>query len=382
MLRPRPDLWSLDPEVLYLNHGSYGAVPRRTQQVAARLRAETEANPMAWFRRLPERLAASRRALGDYLGAEPDGFALVPNASAGVLVALSCIPIAPGERIVITDHAYGAVRHAAERVARARDAELYTAHIPLESTDDELVAAVADAVTDRTAVCVVDQITSSTARVFPVDRLVELCRSAEVPIIVDGAHVPAMLDDPVPAGVDFWTGNFHKWPCAPRGTAGLVVAERWRAGTKPLIASWAEYADLPLRFDNRATDDYVPWLAAPTSLEVLADLDWPRRRNALATMLDDWSARVADAVRGSVPKVACPAPLMRLVELPTAPGRGEQVHRELASAAVRIGAELAITTFGGRVFIRLSAHAYNTPQEYDVLADRLPRVFASIPIDA
>src|SRR5690606_1553010 len=114
MLRPRPDLWSLDPEVLYLNHGSYGAVPRRTQQVAARLRAETEANPMAWFRRLPERLAASRRALGDYLGAEPDGFALVPNASAGVLVALSCIPIAPGERIVITDHAHRAGRHAAE----------------------------------------------------------------------------------------------------------------------------------------------------------------------------------------------------------------------------------------------------------------------------
>lgn len=371
---PRPDLWSLDPRVLHLNHGSYGAVPRRTQHIAGALRAEMETNPLAWFRRLPERLATSRRRLAEYLGADADGFALVPNASAGVTVALSAVPIAPGQRIVITDHAYGAVHYAAERASRLRGAELVTVRIPLEATDDELVAAVANAVDERTAVVVIDQISSATARVFPVDRVATLCREADIPLVVDGAHAPGLLDHPVADGADFWTGNFHKWPCGPRGTAGLVVAERWRDQTKPLITSWAEYDELPARFDQQGTDDYVPWLAVSTSLEVLESLDWPRRRSWLSTMLADACAMVAKALGTAPPEVTSPAPTMRLVELPASLAVASDSERATlaARAAERIGAELAITTFGDRSFVRLSAHAYNSFRDYELLAERLP----------
>jgi isopenicillin-N epimerase len=374
VFHPRPDLWSLDPNVLHLNHGSYGAVPRRTQEVAAKLRAEMEANPMAWFRRLPDRLAASRRELAAYLGADPDGFALVPNASAGVTVALSTVPIASGERIVITDHAYGAIRYAAERASRLRGAELITARIPLEADDDELVAVVADALDERTAAVVVDQISSATARVFPVDRLVRLCREAGIPVIVDGAHAPGLLDHPVADDADFWTGNFHKWPCAPRGTAGLVVTERWRDRTRPLITSWGEYDDMPARFDQQGTNDYVPWLAAPTSLEVLErDLDWPRRRSWLSAMLTDACGTVANALGTTLPDVTSPAPTMRLVELPACLSATNVTERIALRnrAAEQIGAELAVTSFGDRSFLRLSAHAYNSPRDYELLADHL-----------
>lgn len=373
-LLPRPDLWSLDPEVLHLNHGSFGAVPRRTQEVAARLRDQTEANPMAWFRTLQDRLADSRLALAGYLGADPDGFALVSNASAGVTSALGTLltagRISRGSKIVITDQAYGAVRFACERYARIGGAEIVTVVVPVEATDDQIVAAVGGAVDDQTAVVVVDQITSGTAMVFPVDRLVVLCRDTGVPVIVDGAHAPGHLDDPIPSDADFWTGNFHKWPCAPRGTAGLAVAPQWRELAVPPVVSWMEYEAMPERFDYQATNDYVAWLAAPTSLEVLAELDWSRRRTELAAMLDEGAAVVAKAIGTAVAEPARPAPLMRLVEVPL---DGEDALEPFkAQAALEIAAELTVTAYGDRTFLRLSAHAYNSPTDYELLADRLP----------
>ena len=373
-LPARPDLWTLDPAVLHLNHGSFGAVPRRTQETAAALRAETEADPMAWFRRLPDRLASSRRALAGYLRTDPDGLVMVRNASAGITVALSTVPIGGGGRIVLTDHVYGAVRIAAERIARLRRAEVVTVAVPLESTADEAIDAFAAAVDERTAVVVVDQISSETAAVFPAAEVVALCRQAGVPVIVDGAHAPGLLDEPVVDGADFWTGNFHKWPCAPRGTAALTVADRWRSRALPLIASWAEHDPMPERFDWQATDDYVGWVAAPVSLEVLAELDWPRRRAELSAMLDETATQVAKSVGTTPPDVASPAPTMRLVELPVSWPRGDHAAGDAfkTRAAQEIGASLTVTAHGDRRYLRLSAHAYNAPRDYELLAARLP----------
>jgi len=287
---PRPDLWSLDPDVLHLNHGSFGAVPRRTQQVAAAMRDETEQNPMAWYRRLRTELPAARAKLAGWLGADPDGFALVPNASAGVTTALAAVPILAGSRIVITDHAYGAARFACERFARFRGAEVVTAAIPLDATDDGVVAAVSAVLDDRTAVVMLDH-------------------------------------------------------------------------------------DLPRRFDLQATNDYVAWLAAPESLEVLAELEWPRRRAELAVMLDEAAALVAKAIGTSVLELANPAPTMRLVELPLKPLGGEEALEAFRDRSAReIGTEITVNEFGDRVWLRLSAHAYNTWRDYEQFADQLPKL--------
>lgn len=376
--RPRPDLWTLDPDVLHLNHGSWGAVPRRAQEEAARLRAESEANPPAWFRALPGRVAAARSALAGWLGrlgAGEDGFALVPNASTGVTVALATVPVRPGERIVVTDHCYGAVRFAAERFARLRGATVVEVPVPLTASVDEVVASVAAALDGGgVAVALVDQITSATATVFPVDRLVAACRAAGVPVIVDGAHGPGLLDRPVPDGADFWTGNLHKWSCAPRGTAALVVAPRWRTATMPPVVSWSEHAGLPARFDWQATADYVPWLAAPVSLDVLSDLDWPAARGVVSALVADGAGLVAKAIGGAVPSLAHPAPTMRLVELPPSVRIGDKAAEE--ALRVRIardaGAEVNVTVHGGRAFLRLSAHAYTSARDFELLAARLP----------
>ena len=371
VLSPRPDLWTLDPSVLHLNHGSYGAVPRRTQDVMTALRAETDANPMLWFRSVAARLTASRLDLASYLRTDPEGFALVPNASAGVTAALATLPIPAGSRIVLTNHAYGAVRYAAERFARANQADVVVADVPLEADDETVVSLIAAALEDA-AVLVVDQISSATAMVFPIADLVAVCRERGVATVVDGAHAPGLIDAPATDGADFWTGNFHKWPAAPRATAGLVVAEKWRAATLPLIVSWSEYDErLPERFDMQGTYDYVPWIAAPESLRVLEELEWPVRRSQLSDLVDEGARVIAKALGTGIAEVGRPAATMRLVELPAsvdltdAEALKMRVSRELK-------AEITLTGFDGRGFIRLSAHAYNSLRDYELLAERLP----------
>ncbi len=371
VLSPRPDLWTLDPDVLHLNHGSYGAVPRRTQELMAALRTEMDANPMLWFRTVAGRLTTSRLELASYLQVDPAGFALVPNASAGVTAALQTLPIPAGSRIVLTDHAYGAVRYAAERFAKARGAELVNVVIPLEADDKTVVSLIADHL-DHASVLIVDQITSGTAKVFPIDGLVAAAHERGVPIVVDGAHAPALIDAPAAAGADFWTGNFHKWPAAPRATAGLVVAEKWRSATMPLIVSWSEYDErLPERFDMQGTYDYIPWIAAPESLRVLSDLDWPTRRAQLTTLVEEGARVLAKALGTGVAEVGRPPATMRLVELPSSVDLtdGEalkiRVSRELK-------AEITFTGYAERKFIRLSAHAYNSLKDYETLSARLP----------
>ena len=377
VLSPRPDLWSLDPDVLHLNHGSYGAVPRRTQELLAALRAETEANPMLWFRSVAERLTTSRLELAAYLNTDPAGFALVPNASAGITAALATLPIRPGSRIVLTNHAYGAVRFAAERFARASQAEVVIVDLPLEADDETVVAVISAKLDERASVLVVDQISSETATVLPIAQLVEVCKARGIPTVVDGAHAPALIDSPAADGADFWTGNFHKWPASPRATAGLVVAEKWRRETLPLIVSWSEQDErLPERFDMQGTYDYAPWIAAPESLRVLDELNWPVRRAQLSALIDEGAKVVAKALGTCVAEVAHPAATMRLVELPF---RGERNPAAGAAFKVRaskeLKAEITLTSFDDRVFVRLSAHAYNSRRDYELLAERLPALF-------
>lgn len=364
------ELWSLDPGLLHLNHGSFGAVPVRAQEHAARLRAEMEANPPAWFRSMPDRLPPVRERIAGYLGVEVESMALVPNASAGMTVALASVDLPEGSTIVCTDQGYGAVRFAIERRARQTGAGIVTAGVPLDADDDAVLAAVAAAMDDRTAVVVVDQITSPTAMVFPLDRLTALCRDAGVPIVVDGAHAPGLIDDPCAARPDFWTGNLHKWPCAPRGSAALVVGERWRDRTFPLIVSFGDCQPYAERFDDQATVDYVPWLATPESLELLTEIDWPGIRSAWSERLDEIRDMVAAVPAVRAVPVVTPPPTQRLLELPA--GFLTDFKAQRQRAVEKFGMELGFQVWNGRSFLRLSAHAYNRPRDFEILAERLP----------
>jgi isopenicillin-N epimerase len=379
------ECFSLDPAVAHLNHGSFGSVPIGVQRAQQRLRDETEANPMRFFARgLLDRITHTRRHLAAFLGADPDGTALIGNVTAGAAIVLQSMRLEPGDEIVVTDHGYGAVLFAAERECRRTGAVIRSLPVPLAATDQEIVEIVRSGLRPgRTKLLIVDQLTSPTARLFPAARIAAAAREIGVSVLVDAAHAPGMLPDPVQTvGADFWMGNLHKWGYAPRGTAVLSVAPRWRRQIEPLVVSWEQQTGFPSNVEYQATLDYTPWLAAPVGLFTLRTLgiDAVRAHNAA---LAAYGQRVVGAALGlapaELPDPGGPTVAMRLIPLP------DGIATTIADAtALRdrisdsLQAEVSINAWGGRGWLRLSGQVYNRPEEYDRLAERLPTLLAEL----
>lgn len=376
-------LFSLDPAVAYLNHGSFGAVPIGVQRAQQRIRDEADVNPMRFFQPgLVERVAHTRRHLAAFLGADPDGTALVGNATTGVATVLGSMRLSPGDEILHTDHGYGAVSLAVERECRRTGAVSRTVPVPLGASDQEIVAAVRAALRPgRTRLLVVDHITSATARLLPVAAITATARAHDIAVLVDGAHVPGQLPVAVDAiGADFWVGNFHKWAYAPRGTAVLVVAPKWRDRIEPLVVSWEQPAGFPRSVEFQGTLDYSPWLAAPTGLFTLRTLgvEAVRAHNAA---LAAYGQRMVGAALG-VPPDELPHPGgasvgMRLVPLPVGLVTDQrEAHALRQRIADELAVEVAINAWRGQGLLRLSAQVYNRAEEFDRLARQLPAFLA------
>ncbi len=286
-------LFSLDPAVAHLNHGSFGAVPISVQRAQQRLRDETEANPLRFFTKgLIDRIAHARRHLATFLGADPEGTALVGNASAGAAIVLQSLRLQPGDEVVSTDHGYGSVTLAIGRECRRTGAVARTLSVPLAATDEEIVEIIRTGLRPgRTRLLIVDQLTSATARLFPVAAIIAAARERAVPVLVDAAHAPGMLPVAVQTvGADFWIGNLHKWGYAPRGTGVLAVASNWRHRIEPLVVSWEQEAGFPAMVEWQATLDYSAWLAAPVGIFTLRTLgvDRVRTHNAALAAYGQW----------------------------------------------------------------------------------------------
>ncbi|OQD53087.1 aminotransferase class V [Streptomyces phaeoluteigriseus] len=369
--------WTLDPGMRHLNHGSFGAVPRVAQERQSALRDEMERAPVAWFPQLPGRIAAARSAIADHLRVRARDLALVPNASAGASVVYSALSARPGGDIVVTDHGYGAVTMGAERLAQRWGGRVRTAQVPLDADARQACTAVMSEVDERVALIVLDQITSATARLMPVDQVGEEAARHGIPLLVDGAHAPGLLPAPLEGLVcDAWVGNLHKWGCAPRGTAALVARGPLREELHPLIDSWSAAEPFPDRFDQQGTIDATGCLAAPTALDFVARTwGWDTARTYMDELARYGAQVVAAAFRASggpaePVDVGMPVPGMRLVRLPDGLGTTRIEADVLRDRATEeLGVEAAFTSFGGTGYLRLSAHVYNTPDDYEYFAD-------------
>lgn len=369
-------LFSLDPAVSHLNHGSFGAVPVPVQRAQQRLRDEMEANPVRFYAggALYDRVTAARRHLASFVGLDPDGCALVPNATTGVAVALDSVGLGRGDEILTTDHRYGAVALAVERTCRETGAVVREVPVRLDATDDEVVAAVRAGVTARTRLVVLDLITSPTARVMPVAGVHAALHGTGVPLLVDAAHAPGVIGAPTPA--EFWVGNLHKWAYAPRGTALLHVAARWRGRVRTPVVSWREGEGFPGSLEFSGVTDPTAWLAAPVGTYVLRTLGLDRVREHNAALVAYGQATVGAALGlapDALPGPGAAALPMRVVPLPaglvTDPDSAAGLRRRVAD---ELQTEVQISSWRGRGFLRLSANVYNLAEEYDRLAERLP----------
>jgi isopenicillin-N epimerase len=369
--------WPLDRSVVFLNHGSFGATPWPVLDSQLTLRNELERDPVAFMtRRLPDLAAEARTRVGSFLGADPEGLAFVANATTGVSTVLASLAggLRAGDRVVTTDHAYPAVRNALARTCELAGADLVEVHIPLPlPKDDDIVDAVSSALTERTRLLLVDHVTSPSGAILPVGGIVRACRTAAVPVMIDGAHAPGMLPVDVDAlGADFWTGNLHKWVCAPKGSAVLWVAEAQRDRIRPLVTSHGAGRGFRAEFDWTGTHDPTPYLAAPAAIAFMEGLGWDRvmrHNHALAVYGRDTVASAigteeqVDPERfGSMSLVAVPAGIAPDADRALA-------FQEQLFAEHRI--EVPVMSWDGRGFVRLSAQVYNAPLEYDRLGSAL-----------
>jgi isopenicillin-N epimerase len=380
-----PDQWILDPKVTYLNHGALGSVPRPVREERRRWQDLIDANPMGFYRRaMDAEVDRSRLAAARFLGADDDGVGLCLNATTGVNAVLGSFPLKPGDRILTTDHVYGPVLWAAQVAARRTDAEVDVANVPLAADDEETVSAILAAVTENTRLAIIDHIASATAKLFPVERLVRELRERGVKVLIDAAHAPGAVDVNLRAlGADYWTGNLHKWACAPRGTAAIYAAPELRADLEAIPISWRRPEGFPHSFSKIATVDVTGWLAAPAALAFFEELGWEavrRRNNALAyagqqLVAEEIGVSASLEAMPGLGEAAYPIP-MRLLPVP-----GVEATREAAVAltdrlAVEYAIECPVEAWNGQTLLRVSAQLYNSIADYERLAAALKSILA------
>jgi isopenicillin-N epimerase len=275
------EAWDLDRSVDYLNHGSFGACPRAVLEAQSALRAEMEREPVDFLSgSLAARLEAARRELATFLEADPQDLAFVQNATAGVNAVLRSLELVPGDEILVTAHTYAACRKTADFTAERTGAHVVSVELPFPgTTDDGIVEAVLRGASGRTRIALIDHVTSPTALVLPVRRLVQELTTRGIDTLVDGAHAPGMVPLALgELGAAYYTGNAHKWLCAPKGAAFLHVRRDRQSGLHPNVISHGYPGGFQAEFDWVGTLDPTPWLSIPAALRYLAGLvpgGWP-----------------------------------------------------------------------------------------------------------
>jgi isopenicillin-N epimerase len=374
--------WTLDPSVTYLNHGAFGACPRVVLEEQTEWSARLEREPVRFFvNELERRLDEVRACVGELVGADAADLAFVANATTGVNTVLASIDFEPGDEVVVTDHGYVACRSAADYWTARRGARVATARVPFPlGGPDDVVRAVLEQVTPRTRLAVLDHVTSPTGLIFPIERLVRELAERGIDTLVDGAHAPAMLPIDIRSlGAAYYTGNLHKWCCAPKSAALLWVRRDRQNSTRPLVISHGASATRTdrsrflLEFDWKGTSDVTALLSVPAALRFLQGLfpgGLPELRAHNHRLALEARRVVADAL-GTAP--ACPDDMIGSLAailfpdvMPARPSPDE-LHDRLEQ---RHAIQVPIVPWPGRSsgFVRIAAQAYNHLAQYEKLA--------------
>jgi isopenicillin-N epimerase len=376
-----PSEWLLDPNITFLNHGSFGAVPRSLIAEQHRLQELMERNPAQFLTfELPTALRAAAQRLADFIGGAGTDYAFVENATAGCNAILASVRLSPGDEILVTDHCYPAVFKAAEHVASQVGAKVIEAKVPFPLMDQaEIFAAITERLGSRTRLVILDHVTSPTAIVFPVWELTELCHKAGARVLIDGAHAPGMLSLDIPSiDADWYVGNCHKWLMAPKGSGFLWASPLRPTEMHPLVISHGYRQGFVEEFDWTGTRDPTAWLTVPAAIDLHLRLGGHslRERNTLlirraaSQLAEQWNSDrgSTDALSGSMTTVRLPfheeGTLQRALTL-----------RALLLKDHRI--DVLIIAFAGSLWARISAQAYNGLTDYQRLVDAVKKLKAT-----
>ena len=378
------DQWSLDPDIIYLNHGTVGAPPRRVLAAQQAIRDEIERQPSRFLLReltatghsAPwrdrPRMREAADVVGEFLGVPGDELAFVDNATTGINAVLRSFDFAAGDEILITDLTYGAIANTARYVATRTGGGVRTVELPEPGARPEAyVEAIAAALGPRTRIAIVDHISSESALLFPLADIAARCRARGVAVLVDGAHAPGAIPLDLDAlGVDWYIGNLHKWAWTPRSQGILWAAPERRDRVHPTVISWGYEQGLTAEFDLPGTRDPSCALAAPTAIAYMRELgvekvqaynhDLAWRAGRLLT--ERWGTRLdtPESMIGTMITVPLP---------PSAGASRDDAARLRLELLTRERIEIQLHAWRGRLWVRVSAQIYNDLSDVERLAE-------------
>lgn len=375
-------LFLLDPTVVFLNHGSFGATPDPVMKVYSEWQRRLEWEPVQFIdQKLPSYLYSARRDLGNLINADADDLVFIPNATFGINVVARSLSLGPGDQVLTTNHEYGACDNVWSFLSRKHGFDYVQQPVALPLTTPEaIVEAFWQGVTDHTRAIFISHITSSTAIRLPVEKICALAREEGILTIVDGAHALGQIPLNMKSlGADFYTGNGHKWLCSPKGSAFLFARREKQHLIEPLIVGWGWGEERTSTFGSDfldylqwlGTDDLSAYLSVPAAIKFQAEYDWPTVRLGCHELVCQAVERICQLTNLSSVYTddayyhqMAVAPLPDMDNPRVLQSRLYQEHR----------IEVPCVAWHGKPFIRISVQGYNSQSDIDKLLESLEKV--------
>ncbi len=379
--------FQLRDDVVFLNHGSYGACPRPVFAAFQDWQRELESQPVEFLgRRYSDLMRQARQVIAPEFGANPDDLVWVTNATFGLNIVLQSLKLEPGDEIVTTDHEYAALDKTLAYVTQRTGARIVVAKIPLPLVSEEqFTQALLDSMTPKTRVLFISHITSPTALRFPIENIVAHCRENGIITVIDGAHTPGHIPLDLDAlGADFYSGNFHKWLMTPKGSAflharrnmqsildPLVISHGWTATIKEPGATGA-FGNSPFldTLEVQGTRDPSAFLSGPAAIAFRREHDWDGVARQCAALARQTAERVSELT--GLPLLSTPefsAPQMAAMTLPAC-----DVETVQSTLLERYSIEIPVFSWQDRHIARLSVQGYNSPEQMDRLVGALDEI--------
>lgn len=370
----------LDPKVIFLNHGSFGATPKPVFREYQRWQREMEKQPVEFLsstRRFARLMADSRAELGNYLGTHQDNLVYTQNVTISLNIVARSLELGTGDEVLSTDHEYGAIDRVWRFLSNERGFRYINQRLstPIQS-EQSFLDEFWKGVTSRTRVIGISHITSSTAIIFPIKEIIRRAREANILTIVDGAHIPGQLPLHLDSlGADFYGGNLHKWLCAPKGAGFLYARPGVQHLLKPLVVSWGYESESPSGstfIDEQewwGTRDVAAFLSVPAAIEFQEKHNWDKVRKDCHELARDAQNRICEftGLFSLHPQDDTWFGQMITAPLPT--------ETDIATLKTRLydeyRIEVPLIEWNGNKLIRVSVQGYNTRRDIDKLCHAL-----------
>ena len=365
------DQFFLDPDITFLNHGSFGACAKPVYEDLLNWQLQMEREPVKFFEdTIFDALKKSRQVLGNYINCPADDLVYFPNPTTAINAAARSLKLEPGDEVLSTNHIYGALDRTWKYICNKNEAEFVKADIPFPiQSKDEFLNSFFAAVTSKTRVIFLSHITSMTAMIFPVEEVVEFARENNILSIIDGAHVPGHIPLNINTlNPDIYTGACHKWMCSPKGTSFLYVKKELQENIHPLVVSWGWESENPSDsqfldwHEWQGTRDMSAFLTIPEAVKFMDDNDWPNVSRKCRKMVIQTRNQLLNYLNISPP---CPDDwLGQMASIPMPFNDAFEIKNALLN---KYHIQVPIFTWEGKVYLRYSIQAYNSESDLEKL---------------